>query len=97
MAWTIEHLAVPYSETDIADWAVELRLVLSPGEWRVVEALFDIAAAFTVSPRLAGRIAGILADAAHSSRMHPSMVRMTEDMAAAARTAADQRQSWHWA
>jgi hypothetical protein len=96
MAWQIENLAVPYSETDLTDWLVELRLVMPGWDLRKVAPLFDRAGAFTIPWADAGRIADALADAACSALIHPSAVRMTEDIAAAARQAARQRKPWRW-
>ncbi|MFJ4412588.1 hypothetical protein [Streptomyces sp. NPDC088910] len=97
MAWTIQHLAQTYTEDQITDWAVELHLAMPDHDWRVVEReLFDTAATFAVPAAKVGDIADRLEDAALSVYMHPMHVRMTEDIAAAARTAADRREPWRW-
>jgi hypothetical protein len=96
MAWTIEHLAVPYSETDITDWAVELHLVVPGWDWKVVAPLFDCAGRFTIPAAEAGCMAAVLEDAACSSLMHPASVRMTEDIASAAKKAAALGKPWRW-
>lgn len=97
MAWTIQHLAHRYTEEQITDWAVELHMAMPDHDWRVVErALFDTAATFTVPAAKVGDLADRLEDAALSVFMHPTFVRMTEDIAAAARTAADRHEPWSW-
>jgi hypothetical protein len=96
MAWTVQHLAVPYSETDITDWAVELHMVMPEWDWTVISPLFDCAGAFTIPAAEAGRMAAALEDAACSPRMHPASVRITEDIAAAAKQAARLGKPWRW-
>ncbi|MFI0901808.1 hypothetical protein [Streptomyces sp. NPDC020983] len=96
MAWQIEHLTFPRSETDITDWAVELHLVMPEWDWKTVAPLFDCAGAFTIPADEAGRMAEVLQEAACSPRMYPSIVRLTEDIAAAAKQAAVLGKPWRW-
>jgi hypothetical protein len=93
--WQVQH-ARTYSETDVTDWAVELHLVMPEWDWQTVRPLFEHVTQFTIGPEWADRMAGVLQEAACSSRMHPAAVRMTEEIAAAARTAADRREPWRW-
>lgn len=94
--WRIEHLAVPYSETDIDDWAVELHTVMPDWDWDTVAPLFDCAGAFTIPAAEAGRMAEVLQQSACSSRIHPCAVGITEAIAAAAKQAAKSGKPWRW-
>ena len=96
MSWTVQHLPAPYSEQVIDAWSAELRMVMPDWDWKVISPLFDCAGAFTIPASEARRMAGVLQVAALSVRMHPSMVPITEAMARAAETAANNRQPWRW-
>lgn len=96
MFWTIEHLAIPYSATDITDWAVELRMVMPRHDWHLLARYLDVAVAFVVPADQVGPIADVLDEAACSVYLHPTQVRITEDIAAAARKAAAMGTPWRW-
>jgi hypothetical protein len=102
MGWTISH--APYGETirrsalSIGNLGRELAHVMPSRDWRTVAFLFTPKSGdpFDVAPADAGRIANALNLAAVHPLMPADWGELARQIAAAADTAAKNREPWHW-
>ena len=102
MGWTISH--APYGETirrsatSICNLGTQLAHVMPGRDWRLVRELFEPKPGdpFDVD----WRRAGLIADALNLAAVHPLMPadwgELARQIAAAADTAAKNREPWHW-
>lgn len=103
MGWTISHadnraVEMRRSYTTMANLGQQLAHVLSARDWRTLKPLFARRSGdpFTISPRDAGRMAGVLHSAARSQLLPADWSLTAVELADSAQSAAAARQPWEW-
>lgn len=103
MGWNISHGTNQNGEmrrsyTSMDNLGQQLAHVLSARDWRILKPLFARRSAdpFTISPRDAGRMAGVLHAAARNPLLPTDWSLTAVELADSAQNAAAARQSWEW-